>query len=481
MDYLSHSLFTSKTQKHIKFSKDALSVVDGAKTMAHLNMTNWKVLYEQYFQSTFFLKEDSYNQEINYGGLGTQITLLVLKVTYESILKKERITRNPEVPYLEYMFSTNVDEVRTMDNILVLSGTQLNKLPKIYLSNPCKTYKAKVEILAATTEVHSSDLSTVVQLNDRIYNIYDLQYSSIVSDMHGAAIIIQRDVNTPLASFALSKISNIELSGRLMVIDDTAMGKTNLFFTDLYNCLQAYSLINWALQSDKNLITGNIQTDDLAPVIVYKNTFSTEINLLDYEICPTCVVDKYLITKENLISLLIDRVYDDRDGNIYMDNNNITITKVNQNLPKESISEGGKYNIIFDISDLAGNRRTDVFVFTIKDTKAPKMYLSSLGLDFYNGTQGIAITTADFGGQITKQDILDLSIEKIVDTVDGIIPAITYYVSVAISDALSTYDSITKAGTYNIVFTVKDSDDNVTSDLYNILKLTRTNITVIIG
>jgi hypothetical protein len=474
MDYLNHSLFKSNKQKHVKFAKDVLSVVDGAKTLAHMNMNTWNIPYEQYFQSTFYIKEDTYNQEINYGGLGTQVTLLVLKVSYESILKKERLVRNPEVPHLQYFFATNIDDIRSIDNIMLLSGTKDKKLPKIFLSNPNKTYRAKVEIMACTTDIHTEELPTLNLLDVKTFDIHGLVFNNLVSDDSGTGIIVQKDINTPLMNFSLERLSNIELSGKLMIIDDTAIGKVNLFFINQYECLQAYSLINWALNDmSNNIITADMTADISAPVITYKSTFSTEVNILDYEVCSSCTVDKYLITKYDLIELLIEKVVDDRDGDVYLDETNLTITKINQNLNKEAISEGGKYSLVIDVHDMAGNRKTDVFVLSVTDGKAPRIVLGELGLDFYenslNGTpQAIQINLANFDGVITQQDILDLAIERIYDDIDGEIPAVTHYVSVKIIDtSLVLHKHITTPGRYSIQFNVIDTHGNSSNVLYN--------------
>jgi hypothetical protein len=369
MDYLKHSLFKSK-QKHVRFSSEKLSVIDGANTLAHMNMNGWKTDFEQFFQTTIFLKEDSYHQEINYGGLGSQITFITIKVTYELIDKR---LKPMEAPYLEYVLATNTDEVRTFDSILVLSGTSERKLPKLLLNNPNKTHRAKVEILACTTEIHMEELPMLSQMDDNVFDIQDLEYTNIISDDYGTSIIIQREPHHHLASFSLDRISNIELNGRIMSVDDTAIGKINLFFKSIYHCLQAYSLINWALKNPtNNIITYNLPPDVTPPHIIWKPSFTTEIDLTQFEVCCECLEeDKYMITKEDLLFLLVDKVvdYDSvgllRDGNIYIDASNVTITEVNHNIKLESICTAGKYHFTLSVSDMAGNTESVPLVLTV--------------------------------------------------------------------------------------------------------------------
>jgi hypothetical protein len=370
MDYLNHSLFKSNKQKHVRFSRETLSVIDGANTLAHINMNNWRTQYEQFFQTTIFLKEDSYHQEINYGGLGTQITFIMIKVSYEPTDKR---LDKKDTPYLEYIFGTNTDEVRTFDNILVLSGTDEKKLPKIFLNNPNKKHKAKVEILACTTEIHSEELPDLVQLNNNTFDIHDLEYSHLISDDYGTSIIIQREPNQPMASFALDRISNIELNGRIMIVDDSAIGSINLFFKSVYHCLQAYSLINWTLKDPvNNMITYNLPPDTQPPRIIWKSTFNVNFDLTYYEVCSECDINnKYMITKEDIIYALVDKIedYDSvgnlRDGEIYIDSSNVTLTEVNQNLKLEAITKTGKYHFTLEVSDMAGNIETAALVLTV--------------------------------------------------------------------------------------------------------------------
>src|SRR4051812_35246947 len=104
MDYLKHSFF-KPTNKVVKFTKDSITVIDGASTYSQLSLSNWKMPYQQFFQTFINLKNNTYNQEVNYGGLGTQITFIVIKVTYETVEKK--LCPDVEVPHLQYFLGTN--------------------------------------------------------------------------------------------------------------------------------------------------------------------------------------------------------------------------------------------------------------------------------------------------------------------------------------------------------------------------------------
>ena len=57
-----HSLFTPSNKYIAPMS--AINVVEGAKTLAKLDLCNLKIPYEQFFQTYIYLKEDTFNNEI---------------------------------------------------------------------------------------------------------------------------------------------------------------------------------------------------------------------------------------------------------------------------------------------------------------------------------------------------------------------------------------------------------------------------------
>jgi hypothetical protein len=478
--------------KYIKIYKEDFIAIEGSTTKNRLSLSDLKIPYEQYLYTEVMLEEDSYHHEIPYGALGDQITILIVKITYVPIQKT--LTPDPEVPYLQYFFKTNENEIRNIDSLLILSGTKDKKLPKVYLNNPNKKYRAKVEVFAATQEVVFGTGITYVPISDTVVTIQDLEYTNIISDETGATIIVQIDNDNPIATIAIDRISNIEISGRLLIIDDTAIGKINLFFINEFHCLQAFSLINWAIKDpENNIITNTTGPDLISPIITYSPGFVTDISLIDYPV-GTSGTAGYLITKQHLIDLLIDSVDDNRDGLILVDTSNITITKLNQSLKRENISEIGKYNFTIDILDTAGNLTSDSFILNITDNIPPQIILSTLGYElFENSTSGTGGTSGfvyqtdvflqDFGMNIIdKQDLIDLLIAGVVDTADGTITANTNNIEVTITDfeGVTIIDEIDTAGYYDVYFQVVDSNNNVSTTLWKDIdtELFTTNVSI---
>lgn len=464
--------------KYIKIYKEDFVAIEGSSTKNKLSLADLKIPYEQYLYTEVMLKEDSYHHEIPYGALGDEVTILIVKITYVPVVKT--LTPDPEVPYLQYFFRSNEEDIRNIDSLLILSGTKEKKLPKIYLNNPNKKYRAKVEIFTATQEVVFGTGITFVPINESVFTIQDLEYTNIVSDSTGVSIIVQTDSSTPLANIAIDRISNIEISGRLLIVDDTAIGKVNLFFINDFHCLQAFSLINWAIKDPQNnIITTSTGPDLTSPVITYASSFTTSISLLDYPV-GTSGTAGYLITKQHILDLLIDSITDDRDGLVYVDSSNVTLTKVNQSLKREGISEIGKYNYTLDVLDTAGNLTSDSFILNITDNNPPQIILNNLGYELYQnstsgtgGTSGFVLQTPiyleDFNSNvINKQNLIDLLISSVLDNADGVITANTNNIEITITDfnGVNIVDEIDSPGYYDVYFQAVDLNNNVSTSLW---------------
>ena len=127
-------------------------------------------------------------------------------------------------------------------------------------------------------------------------------------------------------------------------------------------------MINWVLEDTSRLITdlGNCeQRQDNEPPVIY---FTEEV-LLDDNVGSWSSLDSGSfsatmsiffqgnsgeITKQNIISYLIDDVVDNRDGQILLAENNITIVQGTQSTVS-SIVNPGEYSLYFTLKDIAEN------------------------------------------------------------------------------------------------------------------------------
>ena len=181
----------------------------------------------------------------------------------------------------------------------------------------------------------------------------------------------------------LNNINSIERSGSIIIIDDSSSGLIFLQFIDEYNAIQSQSLFNYILENP------SINIDDISPIedtidpIVYFYehvgnttsgdyisfngatggsystsygfTFSTSISLSAFGTSSGTLIDK-----PSLNNLLIDYIYDNRDGLMSFMDSNLIITGTSGIIT--SITDIGSYSLSFDFADIAENYLDGVII-----------------------------------------------------------------------------------------------------------------------
>jgi hypothetical protein len=414
--------------RKIKFTCDAsgpsLVVLNGATTVAKISMCDWSKTYGQYNSTQMYLEAGALNRPIEYGNLGYQINFIFIKIQY--------VPKNPtssftaylstnEKPYLSYTIYTNPTEVRYIDDIMMLSGDDNHRIPKIYLNNPNQGYDAVVTVLTSTNSITYINPNPI-ESGDKVITVENLTYNNLTSDCDNfyvssttGTVVTMRWQDITFNSTS----GDLELNGKIITIYDYIKGTINLSFINEYNAKQAYSLIKWSL-CDRcvNFITGNNPTDDTTPNIIYSSEYTTEIVLNNFppivaSTCGTSGMDlcgKYymgtngdgIIYKEDLFLFLVDDVTDNRDCFIDITYNNMMITPINSINSIDSITSLGLYHITIDVSDYAGNLRTDSFILNVKDNSEPELIVNTLGLELINtdfstsGTSGIPLLSNEY-------------------------------------------------------------------------------------
>lgn len=484
-----------KSNKVIKFttspSGTALSVIQGATTLAKMELCDWSQSFNQYAQSTIYLESGALNREIQYGGLGTQVTFLAVKVSYskkkatttcsscassstttspgsenvfnagygQPIQSGSKIVTNcncgsnptyaesqtqfipsgsntscsttSDEPFLSYIFGNNPSEVRYMGDLMILTGTDMYKIPKLFLSNPNKDYDAVVTLIASTESITFDDV-IATPIGDDTITVENLEFSDLTSS--NSQLFISSSAGTVLSmrwqDIAVNSTSgDFEINGRIITVDDYVQGTINLSFVDEFNARQGYSLMKWALCNlNTNIITGSQSADLTPPTINYSTRFSTEIILEDFppvnagtcgtsgtDLCSPIYISgtQGIILKEDLFTYLVDSATDDRDCKLDFTYDNLTLQEVGSTITTDAITAMGKYHMTFEVKDNAGNLQTDTFILNVKDDKAPLLVVSDLGFELFesNSTSG---TTGNSGTQF-----IDINVNNYVALNDG--------------------------------------------------------------
>ncbi len=422
MSCCGNSLFDKNSNsRRIKFICDAtgpsLVVTNGANIVSKIDLCSFNNTYGQFNQTQMYLEAGALNREIPYN-IGTQINFLFIKVQYVPKSPVSSFTpflNTNEIPYLAYTFVTNPNEVRYLDDIMLLTGTDNRRLPKTYLSNPNAAYDAVVTILTSTNSITYVNPNPT-NIGDKVITVEKLTYRNLTSDCNN--LYVNSTAGTVVTmrwqdiTFHSSS-GDLELNGKIITIQDYVKGKINLSFVDEYNAKQGYSLIKWAL-CDKcaNLITGSNPTDDTPPVIHYTPQFTTNIVLAKFPPLPasTCgisgtaaCVNHYqgthgagIILKNDLFKFLVIDATDNRDCYVKFTANNLTIRPITSTNTIDAITQLGLYQLTFDVTDNAGNLTTDSYILNVKDDEAPELIVSTLGLELVNLQSGTAGSTAAY-------------------------------------------------------------------------------------
>lgn len=454
------SLFANSS-KVIKFSKDRIVANSGPNVLMDLDLCGLNIPFDQIFRTQLRLPKQTSDISLMYENiLGNQTTFVAIKVTYD---KANKIYDDN---FIEYYFVGQPDPTRTIGKLMILTGTETKPIPPIALNNPSTKYGVIVDVMAATTKVTFESLTQV----PNTLSIDNLLWTDILSDPTSGDLIVYKN-GTHVAYVSVDQIISVELNGRIILIDDRSAGEYTLIFIDDFNANQANSLITWALADRSRRITIGVQADTTPPFITYTPTFNTTLILNNF--ATTAGGLNYLITKQDLIALWIESVIDNRDGNIAIDDSNIIITPLNSSTPINAITNYGRYNITIQVDDAARNRALDTFVLNVKNLNPPKIVLKTPYSTLISQNLPIGVSTKiwinDYPfDQINKQNLIDLFLQQVIDTEDGNIPLYATNINVTVLDNLNhSINNIGQSGTYNVSFSVSDSDQNIGTTLWS--------------
>jgi len=337
--FSSNSVLPKPNTKLIKFGNSDISVINGANTLSKLPLCNIKVPYEQYQRLSISIPKGQTDFLLSFPTLGIKTTFISIKPNF--------CCSNTGYNYLKWKFQPSNDPKYSFTSILVLTGTSQNPIPPILIDNPNTECDISVDILvSALTNDYLNDINGFLYLNNLTFDsvhTFDETNSEILSFFNSD--------NELTGTLNISEITNIvKLPGKnRIIIDDSSENNIILDFITENDTLQALSAINWILMDPSTRSLP--QTEDLTePVITYTN------NVINNEI--TIDLNTYsIITKQNIIDLAILSCIDDRDGNIVVMPNNITLTQ--NTILLNVLVNTGIYECEIKVSDIAGNTITN--------------------------------------------------------------------------------------------------------------------------
>jgi hypothetical protein len=360
----SGNLFGNRSQ-FIKTNGGDFIAVEASNTRERLILSDLRIPYKQILKS-----------RVIHLGLGDNATFLCIKAVYDSkaVIEADR--------YVNWSYYDDLTRINSFADMMVLTGNSTNRVPQLYLTNPSTKYPVYLDVMVGIIDDNYSIFNDV--FNQSGTSFTGLEYTDIHSHIIGESLVINDKslpVAKPLIYFILNNINSIEISGQILIIDDSGRGTIFLQFLTEGDAFQAHSLINYVLENPNIDIDAlNPVSDSLDPILYFYDTagnsgdyiafngatygvpydttdgftFSTSISLSSFG-----TASGY-IDKSQLIYLLVDYIEDNRDGYMYMMPSNLIISATSGTVDK--ILTTGTYSLTFDFSDIAHNYLDGVIV-----------------------------------------------------------------------------------------------------------------------
>lgn len=368
------SVFGNRSQ-YIKVSGGDIVAVDSVNTRERLISSDLRIPYKQILKSRIILKSGQSNYLLNHLGMGDNATFLCIKATYDvkSVIEADN--------YISWSYYDNLTRINNFSQFMILTGNSTHKIPQLYLTNPNIKYPVYLDVMVSSIDDSYSIFNDI--LNQTGTTFTGLEYTDIHSYVVGESIVItdKSSPARPLIYITLSNINSIEINNNILIIDDMSLGTIFLQFISEYDTYQANSIFNYILNNPSVDISDISPLEDLISPIIYFNqtsgiggdwisfngttggsfstsdgyTFSTSISLSTYGTSSGTIIDK-----PQLKYLLINKIQDNRDGYMYMNNSNMILSNISGSV--SSITQSGTYSLSFDFSDMAHNYLDGVFM-----------------------------------------------------------------------------------------------------------------------
>lgn len=363
MTYIQPNILLTPTEKLIKPYECSFIVIEGPNMKGKLSLEGLEIKYDSFYLSQLTLNENSHDQPLMYGFLGENVTYLMVRARYMPLDPNWALETEQ---YITYYFKDDPGQVRSMSQLMVLTGNSTNRIPQIYFNNPSTKYKVYLEVLMANLP-QSALLNTQQYAQNSSFS--GLYYNSIISDVvnysvptsTGSTELKILDINGSTVLVIpynnLRTISKIDPLTLLIGLDTEE--KVKLQFLSEFYCDQANSRINWVLKSTRyRVLTKNYPPIDTTPPTFLWNDVTT-----GYTTGITSGVTLlYLLpsgatyTDTNLKEIFISGITDNRDGSISIYDSVLEIYSLNDIVPVTTgITNVGIYSVFFNVRDLASN------------------------------------------------------------------------------------------------------------------------------
>ena len=348
----------------IKTNAGDFIAVDGSNIREKLILSDLRIPYKQILKSRIILKPGQVSYLLNHLGLGDNATFLSIKATYDkkSVYEEEN--------FVNWNFYDDFSKIYTFAQMMTLTGNSKNRIKQLYLTNPNTKYSVSLDVMVAIIDDEYSFFNNTI--NQGGLSFSRLKYTSIITHIvdESIAILSNDFIPVPICYIMLRDIASIEKNSKIIIIDDTSIGRIFLEFDSVYDATQAFSLLELVRESAQ---TGggviiqelNPRPDNSDPIvhftpivdIVGGTTYSLPYDS-NMGITFSATMSFYglstEITKDVILANLIESISDNRDIEISINTGNIIVLDVDD-VYMSSINDPGVYRVYFDIVDNAEN------------------------------------------------------------------------------------------------------------------------------
>lgn len=356
------SLFGPSSQ-YIKLNGGDFIAIEGSSTRERLIASDLRMPYKQLLKSRIILRPGQVNYFLNHLGLGDNATFVAIKALYDpkSVIEEDN--------YVQWNFANDFSKIYSMAQLLVMTGNSTHRVQQLYLTNPNPNYPVYLDVMCAVIDDEYSFFEDVT--NQSGLSFTGLRYTDILTHVVNQSIVLMSDdlVPSPIAYIMLADINSIERLGRILVIDDSAIGKIYLDFISDFDAIQAQSLLGWVLEAPDRIIQDLAPVADLVVPIIYftpivilpGSTYSAPYNTTQGDVFGATVsfgtyssISVYGTQSLSLVSQIVSSVTDNRDGVMLLMNSNVIVKDITS-ATVSTITLSGTYSMKFDFSDIAQN------------------------------------------------------------------------------------------------------------------------------
>lgn len=461
--YIQPNKLLPPSSRIIRAYQSNFLATEGPNILSKLDLGNVQIPFESQSTVRMVLNPQSSNQPIMYGGLGNDITFLLLKITYDETDSK---CQTEEEQYISYWLEGEPNIIRYAHKLMLLTGNSSKRIPQIYLNNP-SDYTVYVDILMANLEQSDTTSSDVT---NQVIDVIGLYYNNVLSDTYwntsesisGSTTFRITDItDTVQVEFSYDDIITYSLDTTNYDIIITTTGKTiTLDFLNEFEMNQANSRMLWVMSNPTTrYLTSTSPSVDITPPVFTMQSGATPTTVSGSTYIFPVTRDgnnDISITPSDVLNYFISGITDNRDGVMSVSDATVELYNSGQVSQISSITSVGEYDVVIYISDNATNKVLGNYSILVDDV-APEIFFITSKFTGTTFNMSIPEDTKVEADGITKDDIIRETVNYVTDSVDGTIPNSSIVVTISGDTGItSVYD----AGQYNVNYAVTDTSNN---------------------